>query len=466
MKPALKYIDTAIEELRDQLQSFRKDIEALRGEVREVRSELRTCECKVSENMEMGESLRASITNLEQSCSSALEGHAQLSHNQAQLVDALEEQCQYSRKFTLLLSGRVVPPPERDEDTRGVAISLMKDYLGVTVRSGEITACHRLQSKRVILVRFAYLDQRMYVYSRRVRPERRGLLVHESLTPQRLAVVKVLQKLHNPKDGSPFVSYYTNSGRIFVRLHNSTKATEVPVHSTREDILQLCSDRGRRANIDDTVPKRSMMSKGTSLPPAVVGSTADTALAARRRTRQGGAVAGAACEVVPIGGPHQLLVGGAPCGGSGEPVAAGGAVHVPCPADHAPVAPARDAPLHGARGGDVCVTVVPSASVPELGATVEVPSCGVVGGVGVEGRASVTGAGGDSLGERGAAAGLTRSPGLPGRAGISSAGAGLPSIPPLLTPPPGYAQQLRDLATDLVPRPSSPLTATGQTDSV
>lgn len=472
MKPSLKFLDTAIEDLREQLQLFRRDIEAVRDEIREIRSDLRACDLKVSENAETGETLKCSLTRLDKSCTSAMLGHTQLSENQSKLVDALEEQCQYTRKFTLLLSGRVIPSPERDEDTRQVAISLMRDYLGVTVRPGELTACHRLQSKRVILVRFAYLDQRMFVYSRRVRPERHGLLVHESLTPQRLAVVKILQKLHRPKESSPFVSYYTNSGRIFVRLPGSSGATEIPVHSSKEDILTICGGHGGAAGMVETVPKRVVSSGPGPVCAGDAGSSTGESLRASRPAR----------VRAPLGDPSLVGRSQAQQVGPGDPTDGASArpddvgqhtipQHIIDSDDRAELDPSVRHVL-GAPGETsspsllldcgLAGTVADCVTVPPIGATVDA----------LPGDASDGSGLGAGVGDR---PGLSAGAVAPGEAAHGTLSRSMPGVTPLLlprpqesivsqfsSPPPGFVPSAGAAFT----RPASPMSTTGQTDLV
>lgn len=82
MKPSLKFLDNAIEDLREQLQLFRRDIESVREEIRGIRSDLQACDLKVSENAETGEALKSTLNRLDQSSASAALGHAQLSESE------------------------------------------------------------------------------------------------------------------------------------------------------------------------------------------------------------------------------------------------------------------------------------------------------------------------------------------------------------------------------------------------
>ena len=96
-----------------------------------------------------------------------------------------------------------------------------------------------------------------------------GLLVHESLTNERLAVIKILQKLHKPKESSPFQSYYTSSGRIFIRLTNSPKALELSVGTTEKEILDICkrSEVGGPSSGKVIPPRASSLGQGDTSDP-------------------------------------------------------------------------------------------------------------------------------------------------------------------------------------------------------
>ena len=143
-------------------------------------------------------------------------------------------------------------------------VSLLKEYLGLDIHPRAITACHRLRNKSTILVRFADLDERRTVYSQRLSPKKRGLLVHESLTNERLAVIHTLQKLDKPKETSPFLSYYTSMGRIFIRLPDPTgrkaaKTVELAVGVSEKDILDIC-EHHKVKNLSQPPPRA--MKKG------------------------------------------------------------------------------------------------------------------------------------------------------------------------------------------------------------
>lgn len=173
------------------------------------------------------------MTSVEKVCSA-------VSQNQARLESAVEAQAQYSRVSTLLFSGKAVPLYRPDENTLTGLLGTIKEYLGITIHPVAISACHRLKNKNSVLLRFLSLPERDAVYRQRIRPRKYGLSVHESLTAERLSVVKLLREMHYPKAASPFHSHYTNRGRIYVRPKGANRAVEIQVEATKDDILALC----------------------------------------------------------------------------------------------------------------------------------------------------------------------------------------------------------------------------------
>lgn len=165
----------------------------------------------------------------------------QMQEDQANLMLSMESQQMYTRKQTLLLTGQAVEPPAVGEDIRKYVIQLLRDYLGITgLQPDDICACHRLKNKKVILVRFLSLHNSDRVYKARTKPKK-GLIIHESLTAERLAVVHMLKNLKD-EEGTPVVSYFTQGGKILVRTSEDrdSKLIEIPIGVTKDQIKSLC----------------------------------------------------------------------------------------------------------------------------------------------------------------------------------------------------------------------------------
>ena len=169
----------------------------------------------------------------------------ELQQDQADLAIRLEAQQMYSRRQTLLLTGQAVGPQTRGENLRRYVVNLLKEYLGITdLDPRDICACHRLRNPMVILVRFVSLDDSERVYRARTKPKKKGLLIFESLTSERLATINVLRDLKKESD-NPIVSYYTQSGRIFAKISDSkeVKPVEIPFGASRQQIKDLCGGK-------------------------------------------------------------------------------------------------------------------------------------------------------------------------------------------------------------------------------
>lgn len=164
---SMKFLEGVTDKLKEENVDLQKEVESLKGEIGSLRGELQALQMIVSENMERREAVETGLVAVEQACTD-------LQESQAKLTSAAEIQEQYSRKTTLLLSGRAIPAFRENERTRFTVVMLLKDFLGMDIHPRAITACHRLRNKSVILVRFADLDERMAVYRQRLSPIKKG----------------------------------------------------------------------------------------------------------------------------------------------------------------------------------------------------------------------------------------------------------------------------------------------------
>ena len=219
-----KYIDSRLDTLTEENASLRRDIEKIRECFAEFKSELEGLQFVVSENIERREAVESNLASVSSKCSSLETNLSSVKSQCSTLLDdqavvrrAVEVQAQYSRISTLLLSGSAIPPYHQDENTLRGVLGLIWDHLGIEIDYSAIAACHRLRNKNTILVRFLNLSEREAVYRQRTKPLKQGLAIHESLTAERLAVVKTIKDIHKPKDRSPLDTFYTNRGRIFIK---------------------------------------------------------------------------------------------------------------------------------------------------------------------------------------------------------------------------------------------------------
>lgn len=241
----LKALETRLNALQSENQALRERINSLEGTVEKLNSDMTSVKEEmfglqqvVSENVERREAVELNLASVEKN-------YKHLEESQKKVVTAVEVQSQYSRKSTLILSGKCIPAYHDNENTTAVALNLLHIHLGLRLPPQALTACHRLKNRSVILVRFAYMADRMEAYNRRIKPCVQGLWVHESLTSERLAVVHLLQELQGKdKSQSPFQSHYTSMGRIFIKPHGASKAVELPVGTTKEEVLKICQTQG------------------------------------------------------------------------------------------------------------------------------------------------------------------------------------------------------------------------------
>ena len=180
-------------------------------------------------------------TELHQKVDQLTVENEELKERNQQTASQLESLEQYSRKFTLILTGEAVPEFQQGEDTRDLARWLLFEHVGIEGLNGHsLTACHRLRGPKSILIRFRDLEDRQRVYLKRTRPARRGVLVFESLTPSRAATTNILRSMHK-QPSPPFVSFWTMYGTIYVKVKEGESPRTVDVGATEDQIRAICS---------------------------------------------------------------------------------------------------------------------------------------------------------------------------------------------------------------------------------
>ena len=120
----------------------------------------------------------------------------------SKLEEKIEETEAYSRRDTLVLSGKKIPSFQQNENCSELVGKLLVDNLHLVSSPNEISVAHRLgpkpnsqrPDKRDIIVKFCRRDAKMNIISaaRRVKPV--DFFVNESLTPQRQTITFVLRK--------------------------------------------------------------------------------------------------------------------------------------------------------------------------------------------------------------------------------------------------------------------------------
>ena len=120
----------------------------------------------------------------------------------SKLEEGLDEQCQYSRRESLLFSGDSVPPSTPGENCIDVICKLVpKLGAGITIAPHEISIAHRLGPKpassidrRSIIVRFTRRTTKYNLLSLARKQKPKDLYVNENLTAPRQTITRVLRK--------------------------------------------------------------------------------------------------------------------------------------------------------------------------------------------------------------------------------------------------------------------------------
>ena len=218
-----------------------KEMELVRKEVSELRDE--TEKLKKENSL-----LHATIKNMEAS---------------------LDEVEQYSRKSCLILSGEGVPEQKKDEtteQTRAIALKIMKEKLKVDVKGG-VVACHRLRNKNRVIVKFQDMDDRNNVYQAKFnQSEGAGIIIHENLTDKRAKQVKVLADMKRENDH--VANYHTKNGVILARDSRDKRYARIQPWFSREEIIKAMADAPALSYRGDAAQGRFLQSQTLERIPA------------------------------------------------------------------------------------------------------------------------------------------------------------------------------------------------------
>ena len=138
--------------------------------------------------------------------------------------DKLEDQCQYSRRESLVFSGQNIPAHEVNEDCIGIACNLVSSKIDpeLNLTPKDISIAHRLGKKpasgidhRSIIVRFCRRKLKYDILNKAKRSKPQGIFVSESLTPIKQKIVSIIRtaKFKHPDVIS---GYSTSDGTIFL----------------------------------------------------------------------------------------------------------------------------------------------------------------------------------------------------------------------------------------------------------
>ena len=118
------------------------------------------------------------------------------------LENKIDENDAYERKDTVIISGKSVPPVDKDEHCATLTCKLIKDQLNYVVSPNDISVVHRLGERKTtqgpdhrdIIVKFCRRNTKMDVLSASRRTKAANFFINESLTPVRQTIAYVLRK--------------------------------------------------------------------------------------------------------------------------------------------------------------------------------------------------------------------------------------------------------------------------------
>ena len=159
----------------------------------------------------------------------------------------------YERKDTAIISGKAVPPVQRDENCIDLVCKLAKDKLNYVIAPTDISVAHRLGEKKTsqgidrrdLIVKFCRRNMKSDLVSASRRMKAPDFYINESLTPLRQTISFVLRKAK--REFPQLISgTATIEGKIYVWLHppNPNAPNARPVRqqvSTHDRLEDFCT---------------------------------------------------------------------------------------------------------------------------------------------------------------------------------------------------------------------------------
>ena len=126
-----------------------------------------------------------------------------LENHVAKLEESIDENNQYGRRESLIVSGELVPMEVSGEDCRNVVIDLFRINLRLNMQPNDISTAHRIgrvnssngsSQKRNIIIKLCRRDLAAEIYSacRQLKPK---FFINDSLTPTRSKICFMLRQL-------------------------------------------------------------------------------------------------------------------------------------------------------------------------------------------------------------------------------------------------------------------------------
>ena len=154
-------------------------------------------------------------------------------HQAERQVEAAEI---YSRQDCLILRGKLDIRPNcslRDE-----AMRLIQHHTGVQFPAWCLNTVHWLGKGDSLILRFNNKGVREAIYRNRVPKDvtKRGLFIHESLTTAKIQTISKCAKLRR---SGKIVTYFTQSGHVYIKRTKESPSILVPDNLTEQDIADL-----------------------------------------------------------------------------------------------------------------------------------------------------------------------------------------------------------------------------------
>ena len=154
--------------------------------------------------------------------------HKSLEQKFNRLLAKFDDLENYTRRETIIISGKCIPTEAQNENTSNIAVNLLKSKLNVNIDVSEISVSHRIgkfdqnaSNARSIIVKLLHRSTKYKLMDEciknRASKELSDFHLNESLSSQRMTLFSDLKQLRW-KHKSLFQQLYTKDGVIFVKL--------------------------------------------------------------------------------------------------------------------------------------------------------------------------------------------------------------------------------------------------------
>ena len=200
------------------------------------------------------ESLENRLTESQRQLNTLQKNHSNLEKKFNHLMIRFDEMENYSRRESIVLSGKSLPNEQNGENTTEIAINLIKSKLNITINDSEISISHRLgkfkpnvTNARPIIVKLVRRSTKYMLMDACIKGlsnmNSAEFRINESLSAPRTAMFSDLKQVRW-KHRSLFKQLYTRDGVIYVKLsinlnHKYAIKTEEHLTSFLQNYPQL-----------------------------------------------------------------------------------------------------------------------------------------------------------------------------------------------------------------------------------